>query len=274
MFSNYVCYDNKFYEENKPIFRLNRAMKFGDGVFESIRVVSGKTKYLDFHLERMQQGLNALEIDCSQGDIEILKVCIEQLLIKNEIERGATLRIIAQRSGLGKYAPESNQVFFYIETERLSTDNYTLNREGHKLGISQNVTIYPSQFSGLKTLNAIQYVMAAKEKEESNFDELILLDADGYLVEGTSSNLFLIRQNIAYTPHLKHGAIEGVMRRVVINKLKQLGLEVKETSIETSDLEQAEEIFFTNSIKGIQWVSSYSKKRYFKKIASTLVEQL
>ena len=98
MFSNYVCYDNKFYEENKPIFRLNRAMKFGDGVFESIRVVSGKTKYLDFHLERMQQGLNALEIDCSQGDIEILKVCIEQLLIKNEIERGATLRIIAQLS--------------------------------------------------------------------------------------------------------------------------------------------------------------------------------
>ena len=274
MFSNYVCYDNKFYEENKPIFRLNRAMKFGDGVFESIRVVSGKTKYLDFHLERMQQGLNALEIDCSQGDIEILKVCIEQLLIKNEIEKEATLRIIAQRSGLGKYAPESNQVFFYIETERLSTDNYTLNREGHKLGISQNVTIYPSQFSGLKTLNAIQYVMAAKEKEESNFDELILLDADGYLVEGTSSNLFLIRQNIAYTPHLKHGAIEGVMRRVVINKLKQLGLEVKETSLETSDLEQAEEIFFTNSIKGIQWVSSYSKKRYFKKIASTLVEQL
>ena len=136
------------------------------------------------------------------------------------------------------------------------------------------MTIYPSQFSGLKTLNAIQYVMAAKEKEESNFDELILLDADGYLVEGTSSNLFLIRQNIAYTPHLKHGAIEGVMRRVVINKLKQLGLEVKETSLETSDLEQAEEIFFTNSIKGIQWVSSYSKKRYFKKIASTLVEQL
>lgn len=274
MFSNYVCYDNKFYEENKPIFRLNRAMKFGDGVFESIRVVSGKVKYLEFHLERMQKGLNALEINCSPGDIEILKVCIEQLLIKNEIERGATLRVIAQRSGLGKYAPESNQVFFYIETDRLSDDNYTLNRDGYRLGISQNVTIYPTQFAGLKTLNAIQYVMAAKEKAESNFEELILLDTDGYLVEGTSSNLFITKGNMIYTPHLKHGAIEGVMRRVIIYKLSQLGYEIKQTSLELSDLEQAEEIFFTNSLKGVQWVSSYSKKRYFKKISSKLIDQL
>lgn len=274
MFSNYVCYDNKFYEENKPIFRLNRAMKFGDGVFESIRVVAGKVKYLDFHLERMQKGLKALEINCSKGEIEILKVCIEQLLIKNEIERGAILRIIAQRSGLGKYAPESNQVFFYIETDRVSTDNYALNQDGYKLGISQNVTIYPTQFSGLKTLNSLQYVMAAKEKEESDYNELILLDANGFLVEGTSSNLFVSKGNVVCTPDLKHGAIGGVMRRVVINKLSQLGYQVKQTSLGLADLEQAEEIFFCNSIQGVTWVSSYSKKRYFKKISTKLVELL
>ena len=274
MYSNYVCYDNKFYEENKPIFRLNRAMKFGDGVFESIRVVAGKVKYLDFHLERLQKGLKALEINCSKGDIEILKVCIEQLLIKNEIERGAIVRIIAQRSGLGKYAPESNQVFFYIETDRVSTDNYALNQDGYKLGISQNVTIYPTQFSGLKTLNSLQYVMAAKEKEESDYDELILLDANGFLVEGTSSNLFVSKGNVVFTPDLKHGAIRGVMRRVVINKLGQLGYQVKQTSLGLADLEQADEIFFCNSIQGVTWVSSYSKKRYFKKISTKLVDLL
>jgi branched-chain amino acid aminotransferase len=274
MFSNYVCYDNKFYEENKPIFRLNRAMKFGDGVFESIRIVSGKVKYLEFHLERMQKGLNALEINCSKGDLEILKVCIEQLLIKNEIESGAILRIIAQRSGLGKYAPESNQVFFYLETDRVSEDSYLLNRDGHKLGVSKNVTIYPSQFSGLKTLNSIQYVMAAKEKQESKFDELILLDTEGYAVEGTSSNLFITKGKKVYTPDLKHGAIEGVMRRVVINKLCHLNYQVEQASIKLSDLEQAEEIFFCNSIQGISWVSSYSTKRYFKKISTTLVDHL
>ncbi|MFT6165864.1 MAG: branched-chain amino acid aminotransferase [Vicingaceae bacterium] len=249
-------------------------MKFGDGVFESIRVVAGKVKYLDFHLERMQKGLKALEINCSKGEIEILKVCIEQLLIKNEIERGAILRIIAQRSGLGKYAPESNQVFFYIETDRVSTDNYALNQDGYKLGISQNVTIYPTQFSGLKTLNSLQYVMAAKEKEESDYNELILLDANGFLVEGTSSNLFVSKGNVVCTPDLKHGAIGGVMRRVVINKLSQLGYQVKQTSLGLADLEQAEEIFFCNSIQGVTWVSSYSKKRYFKKISTKLVELL
>ncbi len=274
MFSNYVCYDNKFYEEDKPIFRLNRAMKFGDGVFESIRVVSGKVKYLDFHIERMKKGLDALEINCSKGDIEILKVCIEQLLIKNEIEGGATLRIIAQRSGLGKYTPEANQVFFYIETERLSEDNFVLNKDGFNLGISEKVTIYPNQFSGLKTLNALHYVMAGKEKLESNFDELVLLNPEGFLVEGASSNLFLAKGKKIYTPDLKHGPIAGVMRRVVIGKLLQMGYEVEESSLVPSDLEQADEIFFTNSIKGIQWVASYAKKRYFKKVSTKLVERI
>ena len=142
------------------------------------------------------------------------------------------------------------------------------------MGVSQKVTIFPSQFSGLKTLNAIQYVMAAKEKDESIFDELILQDTKGYLVEGTSSNLFITEGKNVYTPHLKHGAIDGVMRRVVVNKLMHLGYEVKQASLKLSDLEQAEEIFFSNSVQGISWVSSYAKKRYFKKISKQLVDYL
>ena len=274
MFSNYVCCDNKFYEENKPIFRLNRAMKFGDGVFESIRIVSGKVKYLDFHLERMRKGLKALEISCSKGDIEILKVCVEQLLIKNEIEDGAILRIIAQRAGLGKYTPESNEVFFYIETERLNQNSYTLNKGGYNLGFAEKVMIYPNQFSGLKTLNSLPYVMASKELKESKFDELVLLNDSGFLVEGCSSNLFLAKGKKIVTPGLNHGCISGVMRRVAINKLIQMGFQVEQSDIVPSDLEEADEIFFTNSVQGVAWVSSYAKKRYFKKVSSKLIEQL
>lgn len=271
MFSNYVCYDNKFYEEDKPIFRLNRAMKFGDGVFETIRVVSGKVKYLDFHLERMQKGLTALEISCSKGDIEILKVCIEQLLIKNEIERGAILRIIAQRAGLGKYAPDSNKVFFYLETERISEGDYSLNSKGLSLGVCEKVTIYPNQFSGFKTLNSLVYVMASKEKKESSFDELVLLNQEGKIAEATSSNIFLVKDKIVYTPHLKDGGVSGVMRRCVITHLKREGFEVVETSISLEDLTAAQEVFLTNSNAGIRWVGSYNSKRYFKKVSERIV---
>jgi branched-chain amino acid aminotransferase len=86
--------------------------------------------------------------------------------------------------------------------------------------------------------------------------------------------LFITKGNNVYTPHLKHGAIEGVMRRVVINKLKHLAYDVKQVSLKLSDLEQAEEIFFSNSVQGVSWVSSYSKKRYFKKIAKQLADHL
>lgn len=274
MFANYVCYDNKFYEEDQPIFRLNRAMKFGDGVFETIRVISGKTKFLEFHLERMQKGLKALEISCTKGDIEVLKVCIEQLLIKNEIERGAILRIIAQRAGLGKYTPESNKVFFYLETERISEEFYSLNSKGLSLGVCQKVAIYPNQFSGFKTLNSLTYVMASKERAESSFDELVLLNHEGSIAEATSSNIFLVKGKTVFTPHLKEGGVSGIMRRVIINHLKREGFEVVETVLSLDDLTKAEEVFMTNSNTGIRWVGSYNSKRYFKKVSERLINLL
>lgn len=271
---NYVCYDNKFYLEDEPIFKLNRAMKFGDGVFETIRIVSGKPKYLDLHLERMQNGLKTLQINCSKGDVELLKVCIEQLIIKNEIDHGGVLRIIAQRSGLGKYAPELNQVFFYSETERVKDEVYKLNTKGLKLGVSEQTMIFANQFSNLKTLNAIPYVLAAKEKVESNFDELLLLNSNNKLVEATSSNVFFVLKDRVVTPSLKTGCVAGVMRSIVIDELNEMGLKVSEEEFGLEVLNEATEIFTTNAISGLQWVSSYQSKRYFKRKVLDLIKRI
>ncbi|MBL4707581.1 MAG: aminotransferase class IV [Flavobacteriales bacterium] len=148
-------------------------MKFGDGVFETIRIINGQAKYLEFHFERLKRGLELLEINCTSSELDQLEVCVSQLIIKNEIEKGGILRIIAQRAGLGKYTPKTNRVFFYIESERLRINSYELNKKGLKLGISQKVKIDYSKFSEHKTLNAIPYVLAAKEKYEGQFDELV-----------------------------------------------------------------------------------------------------
>lgn len=274
MFPNYVCYDNKFYAEDQPIFKLNRAMKFGDGAFETIRIVNGKPKYLDFHLDRLSQALKTLEIVVSSTDLEELEVCISQLIIKNEIVKGGILRVIAQRAGLGKYTPETNRVFFYLETEKMAIDNYELNKSGLKLGVSKKVRVDYTQFSSYKTLNSIPYVLAAKEKFESPFDELVLLNSKGRIAEATASNLFMVIRNTVYFPSVSEGGVAGVMKRIIVSKMDQLGISFQEKELSLSDLEEANEVFISNSIIGINWISSYESKRYFKKISSKLIEQL
>jgi len=274
MTQKYVCLDNKFYTEDQPIFKLNRAMKFGDGVFETAKIVSGKVKYLGEHLARMKRGLTALEIQCSKGDIEVLKVCIEQLLIKNEIERGGILRIIAQRAGLGRYAPEKNQVFFYLETENTKENGYQLNRKGMNIGTSKKIRLQFSEFMMHKTLNAIPYILASKEKTESKFDELLLLNEDGNVVEGTASNIFIIKNGTISTPNIAEGCLAGVMRKVIIDKIQALGTTVDETTLTIQDIESADELFFTNATQGIRWASAYGNKRYFRKLSTNLIESL
>lgn len=272
--SRYVCFDNKFYTEDQPIFKLNRAMKYGDGVFETIRIIEGHLKYLNFHLERMRKGLQLLEINVSNADLKNLEVCINQLLIKNEIEKGGLLRIIAQRRGLGKYTPESNNVLFYLETEDSLQNGYVLNKQGLKIDISKKIKIYPTSFSPYKSLNAIPYVLAAKEKEESKFDELLLLNTKEMLVEATSSNLFIVNNGKVITPNLSDGGVSGIMRRVIINKIKHHNFTFEEREIEVKELVDAQEVFLTNAVHGIQWVGAYQAKRYFKKLSSFLIKEL
>lgn len=274
MNSSYVCYNNKFYAEDQPLLGVNRAMKFGDGVFESIRVINGESKYLPFHLERMRKGLDKLEITYSKGDLSILEVLIEQTLVKNEIEESGIVRVIAHRSGLGKYEPETNQVIFYIEVERLRERSYQLNEKGLNLGLANKIKIDLHYFSGLKTLNALPYVIAAKERANAKEDELVLLNSKNEIVEASSSNIFLVIGNKVITPSLDSGCLDGIMRRVIINKLKSKHFEVEIRNVLLQELDQANEVFISNAITGIQWIASYKKKRFFKKVSNMLIDEL
>lgn len=271
---NYICYNNKFYEEAKPILSLNRAMSFGDGLFETIRIKNSKATNLDLHFKRLKGGLDVLKIELSTKQWQEINTCLDQLIIKNEIEGGGRVKLIVFREGGGTYFPETNKASFYLKAESIDESIYVLNKKGIKIGIANSIRISPNFLSSYKTLNKIEHVLVSIEAQEKGFDDLLILNTRNKIVEASSSNIFLVKGRHLYTPPIKDGCLSGIMRYLALKAASALNLEIHEVSLTDKDILDADEIFLTNSIKGIQWVGSYSNKRYFNKVSQFLVSKL
>jgi branched-chain amino acid aminotransferase len=274
MSHSYVCINGQVVERAQLALGLNRAFKFGDGLFESIRLISGQPQLMSLHFGRLKQGMSFLKLQADDRFFERLNEEAEKLIRKNRIFKGGVLRLFVFRSGLGKYTPESNNAEYLIETEDHSQNKYELNTVGLRIDIAESVRISPSKITSIKSLNALPYVMASLENNEREFDDLILLNESMQLVEASSSNLFLIRKEELLTPPLSAGCLNGVMRKRLIEVAPNLGLKVVENALNASDLLQADEVFLTNSISGIRWVGAFRKKRYFYNWAKKLLNEL
>ncbi len=253
----------------------NRAFKYGDSLFETIRVINGKALFTEDHFSRLVRGMKELKYDIpSNWNQAFLKKEILKGLEKNEIVRGGKVRLSVYRKGEGLYLPKSNEFGFVIESFGGENNSFDLNEKGMSIGIYKEIPIFPTKLSPFKTSNCLPYISAALWSREEGFDDVILLNDKGNIVEGISSNIFISVEGMLYTPSIKEGPTAGIMRKKMIQLSKKLGQAVIETSISPAVLEEADEIFFTNSISGIRWVGSFRKKRYFHKISEKLLKEL
>ena len=105
-------------------------------------------------------------------------------------------------------------------------------------------------------------------------NEAIILNSDSFLCETTSSNIFAVLENVIYTPSLSSGCVEGIIRKILIDNAEDWGFTIEEKEMKTFQLVKAQEVFLTNSIIGIQWVSIYKNKTYSNEISSQLFKKL
>lgn len=131
-----------------------------------------------------------------------------------------------------------------------------------------------SELSKLKSANALIYVMAGLYRKQKDLDDVIILNQDGFVCESLNSNVFFWYGKKLYTPAISEGCIAGVMRDAVIEMALDSGLEVIEAQISPDIMQEADEIFCTNALQGVQWVMGYKQKRYFNKISRMLQEKL
>ncbi|MEY3678937.1 MAG: hypothetical protein RI924_1078 [Bacteroidota bacterium] len=272
----FIYINNELVPHDLPVFTAeHRGLRYGDGLFESMRMMNGSLKFADLHADRIQRGMKALKLtSTAMVDAAFLQQKTEELARVNKLGPNARFRLSVYRDAGGLYAPDTNRMGFILESSKLDSGKYELNEKGLLIDVFSEVRKANGALSGYKTANALVYVLAGVFKNEQQLDEALMLNQDGFLCEAISSNVFVVYKNQIFTPALTEGCIAGVMRHVVISLAKKSGLPVIEAQINPAVLEAAEEIFLTNASKGIQWVMGYNRKRYFNNVSQRLNEAL
>jgi branched-chain amino acid aminotransferase len=271
----FINFNGEIYPQDAKLMPVtNRAFRYGDGLFESMRMMKGQLKFADMHADRLQRGMKALKIDgYSQMDTWFLKEKAEDLAHRNKAKHGR-LRLTVFRDSEGMYAPTQNKAGWCLEMQPLDEPRYFLNEKGLIMDIFTEIPKPSNYLSNIKTCNSLVYVMAGLYKTQNKLDEVFLLNQNGFLCEAGSSNIFILYQNHLYTPALSEGCVEGVMRQVIINLAKQNNIPVTEAQINPEILYEADEVFLTNAGRGIQTVMGFGVRRYFNAVSKRLVTEL
>ncbi|HRP52908.1 MAG TPA: aminotransferase class IV [Fluviicola sp.] len=250
----------------------NRGYAYGDGLFESIRVLNGKAINFNNHFSRLLEGAKALKMRMpAYFTPDYFAQQLEELIAACKITEGARIRLSIDRFSGTTYLPETNEVSYFIELYPIEQNLFGLNSKGIEVDLYQDIRKVKNKLSNYKTKNGLLYVLAAIEAKDKGLDDLLIINPDGQILESSNSNLFMVSNGVLYTPSLSDGCLAGTMRMQVINLAIKNGLKVYECPILPSNLLVADEIFLTNAIKGITWVGGYRTKRYFNTISRKIV---
>ncbi|MET3115538.1 branched-subunit amino acid aminotransferase/4-amino-4-deoxychorismate lyase [Pedobacter sp. CG_S7] len=268
----YILHNDEFFNVNHPsLISGNRSFRYGDGLFETIRMNNGKLNFPELHADRLSEGMKALKIDGSSLlDEYFLKQKTAELCKKNKIKDNVKFRLSVYRAGDGLYTPNSNKYGYILEATPLADNQYEINKKGLIVDVYNEITKPINLLSNLKTSSALLYVMAGLYKKQHKLDEAILLNQHGFICESISSNIFVVYEKQIYTPALSEGCISGVMRKVVMQLAKANDISIVEAQLNPEVLRQADEVFVTNAVAGIRWVMGYGRKRYFNENAKIL----
>jgi len=250
----------------------NRGHLYGDGVFESIRILSGKPINIENHIDRLLKGANVLKMETPDNyDVNFFQEKIVELIEKSGIKQGGRCRLSIDRATGGAYLPDSNDCTFYIEVYPYLMNYFELNAKGLELDIYKDIKLHKNFLSNYKTKTGLPYVMACIAAKEQGLDDLFLTNEKGNVIESGSCNVFIVSNGVLYTSGLDEGCIAGTMRMQVINLAIKHNIKIYECSILPQNLLSADEIIFTNAIRGINWVAGYRTKRYQNNMSRRLV---
>ncbi len=260
----YCCYNGHFVNMYEPMLSFNnRAFRYGDALFESIRVVNNKVMYLQDHMHRLKVGMTLLKMIIPPGfNTDNVFSLIKELIKRNKIENDVRLRLTVFRNDGGYYTPDTNEISFLIEAEETASKAYALNEKGLRIDIYPELPKTPNKLSCLKSANSMLFVLAGIFKKENQMDEVIILNQDQRICETTSSNLFVVKNGAMYTSAISEGCTDGVMRKQIIRIAKENKILCHEISLQQNVLHNADEVFLTNAIKGIEWVAQFKTKFY------------
>ena len=253
----------------------NRAFLYGDSVFETLRIIDNKIVFWEDHYFRLMSSMRIIRLDIPDNytpdflQKNILE--LHKMVSKNGHSR---IRINVFRFSEGKYTPDNNKSSFMISCNEISSPEFKINNGKYVVDLYKDYYLDNQLISSIKTNNKIINVVASIYAKENGLNNCVLLNKDKMVAEFINSNIFIIKNDQIFTPTIKSGCLNGVLRKNLINILKKSSYSISEGDISTFDLTQSDEVFGTNVIQGLFCVTNYRNKIYSNNQSQQIIKLL
>lgn len=271
-----IIYNGLLKNNNFLISTQNRGLKFGDSLFESMRVVNLDIKYWEDHYFRLMAGMRIMRMDIPMSfTMEFFQGQILELLSKLK-KTDARIRLTVTRKDGGLYIPKNNKVDFFIEATELFQKKYTLNTQSYEVDLFKDFRKNKGLLSTIKSNNKLEHIIAGVYASENNLDNVLLLNSDNRLAEAINANIFIVKNNQIITPYSSEGCVKGIVRKKIVEIIdRNPAYEIIKKEVNHFEMMKADEVFLTNISLGIQSVTKFRKKIYTQtKVAEMLIKSL
>jgi len=262
--------------QEDTILTQNRAFLYGDGIFETVKIINGKILFLEDHYFRLMASMRVVRMMIPMDfTMEYFEEQILNLVKEQGIAASARARITVFRNDGGLYLPKTNDISFLINATPLESTTYSINSSEYEVDLYKDFYVTKQLLSSLKTTNKMINITGSIYAHENDLANCILLNDSKNVVEALQGNIFMLIGKKLITPPVSEGALNGIMRKQILALSKKVeGIEVSEEIISPFDLQKADELFLTNVIMGIQPITKYRKKEFTTNLAHLLVQKL
>lgn len=235
-------------ERKHCIDASDRGFQYGDGLFETLEILHGTPLFFEHHYQRLLLGCQTLLIPCPE--YALLWAEASQMACDHD---HAVLKLIVTRGvgGRGYRQPQTILPTRLFSLHPLPDYPPVWQTQGIRLRVCQKRLAINPDLAGIKHLNRLEQVLARAEWSNDDIQEGLMLDNEHQIIEGTTSNVFMVKHGEVLTPRLDRCGIAGIVRKLILNEANALALPMRETRLNLNDLQDADELFVTNSIIGI-----------------------
>ena len=271
-----INYNGIIVASETNLLQNNRAFLFGDGVFETMKIVNNKILFLEDHYFRLMSSMRIVRMEIPMNfTLEFLEEQVLNLAKNNNCSNSARARITVYRNSGGYYLPETNTISYLINVKPLENLIYSIEKREYEVDLYKDFYVTKQLLSSIKSTNKLINITGSIFAKENDLDNCLLMNDSKNVIEALQGNIFMLLNNKLITPPVSEGCLNGVMRKQVLEMAKKIeNLGVVEEIISPFDLQKADELFITNVIKGIQPITKYRKKTFQTKLSNELLIRL
>lgn len=235
-------------KQDAKISVYDHGFLYGDGIFEGIRIYQGNIFKCQEHLNRLYDSAKSIMLNIPMAIEEMQDVLVETVR-RNELQNGYIRLVVSRGPGdLGLDPRRSPKANVIVIVEQLAIYSEEAYRNGLRtVSVSTRRNIPDALNPKIKSLNYLNNILVKIQANLAEVGEAIMLNAQGYVAEGSSDNIFIIKRGTVYTPPCYCGALEGITRGAIIEICQKVGIPLKEEPFTLHDVYVADEVFFTGT---------------------------